>query len=102
MNMVIVIIVTSRPLYGGGSGVCTYFVYVYIGFLLCWSPLDVFGTHFAVLGTTLNLLLGAFVAPWAPKGLSWVSLWPFWDSLGTPWDRLGGSNMSPKLTKICF
>ena len=23
---------TSRPLYGGGSGVCVYFVYVYIVF----------------------------------------------------------------------
>ena len=28
----IVTIITSRPLYGGGSGVCVYFVYVYIVF----------------------------------------------------------------------
>ena len=47
------------------------------------------GPHFAVLGMTLCFLLGAFGAPWAPKGLSLTSLWPPFGSLGTPWDHLG-------------
>ena len=58
-------------------------------FLLCGSPLDVFGAHFAVLGVTLGILLGAFGAPWAPEGLSLPSLRPPFGSLGTPLDHLG-------------
>ena len=51
--------------------------------------MDVFGTHFAVLGATLNLLLGAFGALWASKGLSLASLWLPFGSLGNPWGHLG-------------
>ena len=58
-------------------------------FLLCGSPLDVFGAYFAVLGATLGILLGAFGAPWAPKGPSLASLWSPFGSLGTPWGHLG-------------
>ena len=47
------------------------------------------GLHFALLGATLRFLLGAFGAPWAPKGLSLTSLWLPFGSLGTPWDHLG-------------
>ena len=53
-------------------------------FVICWSPLNGFGTHFALLGPTLGLLLGPFGTPWAPKGVSLASLWPPWGSLGTP------------------
>ena len=53
-----------------------------------WSPLVGFGTSFRLHGATLRLLLGAFGAPWAPKGLSLTSLWPPFGSLGTPWDHL--------------
>ena len=58
-------------------------------FVICWSPLGVFGAHFVLLGTTLGLLLGLFGAPWAPKRLSLASLWTFFGSLGMPWDHLG-------------
>ena len=58
-------------------------------FVICWSPLGVFGAHFAFLGVTLGCLLGAFGAPWAPKGLSLASLWLPFGSLGTPLDHLG-------------
>ena len=58
-------------------------------FVICWSPLGVFGTHFTFLGATLGFLLEAFGAPWAPKGLSLVSLWLPFGSLGAPWDHLG-------------
>ena len=93
---------TSRPLYGGGSGVCVYFVYVYI--VLCFVGLRwvALGPHFAswgdfappfgslwgalgsqggLLGVTLASLclpwrsLEPFGAPWAPKGsLDWLWL----------------------------
>ena len=58
-------------------------------FVICRFSLGVFGSHFALLGSTLGVLLGAFGAPWAPKGLSLASLWPPFGSLGTPWDHLG-------------
>ena len=58
-------------------------------FLICWFPLGVFGTHFALLAATLGFLLGAFGAPWAPKGPSLASLWSPFGSLGTPWGHLG-------------
>ena len=83
---ILLIINTSRPLYGGGSGVCVYFAY---SFVICWSHLIVFGAHFVFLGATLGLLLGAFGAPWAPQGLSLASLCLPFGSLGTPWDHLG-------------
>ena len=38
---------------------------------------------------TLGFLLGAFGAPWAPKGPSLASLWSPFGSLGTPWGHLG-------------
>ena len=49
-----------------------------MGRRICWSHLIVFEAHFVFLGATLGFLLGAFGAPWAPKG-----------SLGTPWGHLG-------------
>ena len=58
-------------------------------FVICWSPLNGFGTHFALLGPTLGFLLGPFGMPWAPKGVSLASLWRPWGSLGTPWGHLG-------------
>ena len=58
-------------------------------FVICWSHLIVFGAHFALLGATLGFLLGAFGAPWAPKGPSLASLWSPFGSLGTPWGHLG-------------
>ena len=42
-----------------------------------------------LLGATLGFLLKAFVAPWAPKGPSLLSLWSSFGSLGTPWGHLG-------------
>ena len=39
--------------------------------------------------TTLGFLLGAFGAPWAPKGPSLASFWSHFGSLGTPWGHLG-------------
>ena len=58
-------------------------------FVICWSHLIVFGTHFALLGATLGFLLGAFGVPWAPKRPSLASLWCPFGSLGTPWGHLG-------------
>ena len=58
-------------------------------FVICWSHLIVFGAHFVALGATLGFLLGAFGAPWAPKGPSLASLWFPFGSLGTPWGHLG-------------
>ena len=60
-------------------------------FVICWSPLGVFGAHFALLTdrATLGFLLGAFGAPWAPKGPSLASLWSPFGSRGTPWGHLG-------------
>ena len=40
-------------------------------FVICWSPLGVFGAHFGFHGVTLGVLLGAFGAPWAPRGSPW-------------------------------
>ena len=61
-------------------------------FVICWSHLIVFRClffHFALLGVTLGFLLGAFGAPWAPKGPSLASLWSPFGSLGTPWGHWG-------------
>ena len=58
-------------------------------FVNCWSHLIVFGAPFVLLGATLGFLLGAFGAPWAPKGPSLASLWSPFGSLGTPWGHLG-------------
>ena len=55
-------------------------------FVICWSPLNVFRTHFALLGATLGFLLGAFGASWA---LLRVTLATLFSSLGTPLDHLG-------------
>jgi len=49
---------------------------------MCWFPLGVFGAHFGVL-------LDLFGVRRAPKGLSLVSLWPPFGSLGAPWGNLG-------------
>ena len=66
----------------------TFCLCVY-SFAICWSPLIVFGDHFAFLGATLGFLLGTFGAPRAPKGVSLASFWPPFGSLGTPWGHLG-------------
>ena len=58
-------------------------------FVVCWSHLNVFGAHFALLGATLGFLLRALGAPWAPKGPSLASFWFPFGSLGTPWGHLG-------------
>ena len=58
-------------------------------FVICVVSFGWLRDHFAFLGATLRLHLGAFAAPWAPKGLSLTSLWPPFGSLGTPWDHLG-------------
>ena len=83
-------------------------------FVICWSPLGVFEPHFAFLGVTLGILLGAFGAPWASKGLSLASLWSPLGSLGTPWGHLGplglprgawddfGSKMDPQFRASGF
>ena len=51
---------TSRPLYGGGSGVCVYFVYAYIAWwflALLWVSLDYpFGFLWAALGPLCGTL----------------------------------------------
>ena len=47
--------------------------------------LDVFGTHFVVLGTTSGFQFRPFATPWAPKAPSLASLWSPFGSLGTPW-----------------
>ena len=74
-------IFTSQPLYGDGSGVCVYFFLCVYSFLMCWFPLGVFGAHF-------GFLLDPFGVPRAPKGLSLVSLWLPFGSLGAPWGDL--------------
>ena len=61
---------TSRPLYGGGSAVCMYFVYVYMVL-----PLD-----------SLFLSLGRL---WVPFGFLWTALRPLWDGLRCNGGRLG-------------
>ena len=58
-------------------------------FVICWSHLIVFGTHFVLLGAPLDFLLKAFGAAWAPKGPSLPTLWSSFGSLGTPWGHLG-------------
>ena len=83
---------SSRLPYGGGSGVCVYFVYVYIyivvwfDFLLC---VFVLGSHFALLGAILGILLWPFGAPWVPKGLCLASLWLPFGFLGMPVGSIG-------------
>ena len=70
-----------------GSHVFCSCVYRYV---ICYSPLGVFGARFALLGVTLGCLLGAFGAPWAPKGLSLASLWlHFGGSLRMPLSPFG-------------
>ena len=69
---------------------CILFMCIY--FVTCWSPLDVFGPHFTVLGATLGILLGAFGASWALLGVTLASLWLPWDSVdpfGAPWAPKG-------------
>ena len=63
-------IYTSRPLYGGGSGVCVYFVYVYI---VLW------------FGVSFGCLWSSFCSPWGDFG----SLWLPWDAGGSLWGTLG-------------
>ena len=87
---------TSRPLYGGGSGVCVYSVYVYIVFALwvssgcLWStfcrPWVDFGHPFGSLwgalgsrGALLNVTLASLWLPLAPLGRRWT----IWGTLGS-------------------
>ena len=65
---------------------CVYsFCDLLVSFDCLWSSF----CYFALLGATLGFLLGAFGAPWAPKGPSLASLWSPFGSLGTPWGHLG-------------
>ena len=69
-NMIIIIIITSRPLYGGGSGVCVHFVYVYIGLYLV-----------VLLWVSFNRLFLSLAQLWGPFG----SLGQPLDHFGEPW-----------------
>ena len=100
MGLILIMIShTSRPLYGGGSGVCVYFVYVYIALwcvALFWMSLDpilpFLGWLWLPFGS-LGMLVGPFGATWAPKGIflgvNLASLWLPWDAGGTIWGTLG-------------
>ena len=57
-------------------------------FLISFSPLSVFGTHFALLGATLGLFLGALGSQGAPLGVTFGSLWLPWDASGRLWGTL--------------
>ena len=85
---------TSRPLYGGGSGVCVYFVYVYI--VLCFVGLlwVALGPHFAPWGDFAHLFGGL----WGALGYQGALLGVTLASLGLPWDALGpfGAPWAPK------
>ena len=61
---------TSRPLYGGGSGVCVYFVYVHIVLR--------FAAFLRVSFDNLFLSPGRL---WVPFGFLWAAL----DHFVTPW-----------------
>ena len=61
---------------------CIYFCDLLVSFRCLWNS-------FCRPWTTLGILLEAFGAPWAPKGLSLGSLWRSFGSLGTPWGHLG-------------
>ena len=59
----------------GSLRICLLGVY---SFVICWSPLGVFGARVAVLGTTLCFLLGPLGSPWITLGrlgLPWGSPW---------------------------
>ena len=104
--MTLLYITTSRPLYGGGSGVCVYFVYVYIvlwfvGFLLVSLELVLL---------SLDQLWASFWEPlgrlWLPRGRPWrhcgLPLAPS-ARRGTIWGTLGsqgelGMTLRPKWT----
>ena len=64
-------------------------------FVLCWSPLGVFGAHVALLGADFGPLFGSlwgaliFQRLKGPLGVTLASLWPPFGPLGTPWDHLG-------------
>ena len=58
-------------------------------FVICFSPLGVFGAHFAFLGATLGLLLGALGSQGALLGVTLGSLWLPWDAGGPLWGTLG-------------
>ena len=62
----------------------SYIFYVY-SFVSCWSPLGVFGTHFAVLGLSLAFRW----LPWDAGGRIWDSLGPQVElglTLGQKWN----------------
>ena len=83
------IIVITRPLYGGGSGVCVYFVYVYI---VLW-----FVGHFGMsLELTLLYLERLWASIWDPFGRLGLPRDSPWSHFGLPlaplgcrWDHLG-------------
>ena len=64
--------------------------------VICCSPLNILGPHFAFLGMTLASLVGGpFRATWAPQGLSLGSYWHSFGSLGMP-VRPFGTPWAPK------
>ena len=60
-----------------------------IQFFALRVPFNCLWSLFCFPWVTLGFLLGAFGAPWAPKGPSLVSLWSPLGSRGTPWGHLG-------------
>ena len=89
------VLLLSRPLYGGGSGVCVYFVYVYI--VLCFVGLlwVALGRHFAPWGDfapPFGSLWGALGSQGALLGVTLASLWLPWGAVGpfgAPWAPKG-------------
>ena len=71
-------------------------------FLICWLSLGVFGAHFAFLGATLGLLLGALGSQGAILGVTLAPLAPLglrgdiWGALGTQGEL--GMTLGPKWT----
>ena len=70
---------TSRPLYGGGSGLCVYFVYV--STVLCFVGLPPLGA-LRPLASFLGPTLGS-------TGCLWTALGPLWGAKGCHGGLLG-------------
>ena len=71
-------VITCRKLYVGVSGVCVYFVHVYI---VLWFV--------SLLWESPNFLFLSLGRLWVPFGFLWVALGPLWDALGCHGGRRG-------------